>query len=64
MNRIPYSFPRSAYSTCRIPFPEAGYTRLSESVESTEGISQIWFCAPFPPWGVHKFVVMVRFTYG
>jgi len=34
------------------------------TVESTEGISEIWFCDPFPPWGVHTFGVMVRFTYG
>jgi len=33
-------------------------------IESTEGISEIWFCDPFPPWGVHIFGVMVRFTYG
>ena len=40
------------------PLPQRDNT-----VESTEGISEIWFCAPFPPWGVHKFGVMVRFTY-
>jgi len=30
------------------------------AVESTEGISEIWFCNPFPPWGGHTFGVMVR----
>ena len=34
------------------------------TVESSEEISQIRFCAAFPRWGVHKFGVMVRFTYG
>jgi len=34
------------------------------AVESSVGISQIWFCAAFSRWGVHKFGVMVRFTYG
>jgi len=35
-----------------------------ETVESTEGISEIWFCEPFPPWGFLRFGVRVRFTYG
>jgi len=38
-------------------------TFLLHTVESSEGILQIRFYAPFPRWGVHKFGVMVRFTY-
>ena len=40
------------------------YIRLSMSVESTEGISEIWVCKTFPPWGFHRFGVRVRFAYG
>ena len=29
-------------------------------VESTEGISEIWFCEPFPRWGFLRFRVRVR----
>jgi len=37
---------------------------FSSTVESTERISEIWFREPFPPWGVLRFRVRVRFTYG
>jgi len=37
---------------------------LNRNVESTEGISEIWFCETFPPWEFLRFGVMVRFTYG
>jgi len=30
------------------------------TVESTEGILEIWFCESFPPWGFLKFGEMVR----
>ena len=32
-------------------------------VESTEGISEIWFREPFPGWGFLRFRVRVRFIY-
>ena len=42
--------------------PSPAVARLS--VESTEGISEIWFCEPFPRWKFLKYRVRVRFTYG
>jgi len=36
----------------------------SISVKSTEGISEIWFCEPFPRRGFLRFRVRVRFTSG
>ena len=36
----------------------------ASTVKSTEGISEIWFCEPFPRWGFLRFRVRVRFTYG
>jgi len=33
-------------------------------VESTEGISEIWFQEPFPRWGFLRFRVRVSFTDG
>jgi len=41
---------------------------IAEEAKTTRriyrGVKEIWFWAPFPPWGVHKCGVMVRFTYG
>jgi len=49
-------------------FEYASYLALQRTfnppIESTEGVSEIWFCDPFPLCGVHTFEVMVRFTYG
>ena len=36
--------------------------RDSRTVESTEGVSEAWFCEPFSRWGAHIFRVRVRFT--
>jgi len=33
-------------------------------VDSTEGISEIWFREPFPRWGGLRFRVRVGFAYG
>ena len=41
--------------------PEINPTVLA--VESTEGISEIWLCEPFPRWGFLRFRVRVRLTY-
>jgi len=41
-----------------------GPWRYLYTVESTEGISDIWFCESFPRWGFLILRVRVRFTYG
>jgi len=41
-----------------------GPRRYLYTVESTEGISDIWFCESFPRWGFLILRVRVRFTYG
>jgi len=41
----------------------AAPSRESETVESTEGISEIWFCEPFARWGFLICRVRVRFTH-
>jgi len=38
--------------------------QLQSTVESTEGMSEIWFCEPFPRWGFLRFRVRLRFTSG
>ena len=42
--------------------PGAPFVGAVMAVESTEGISEIWFREPFPRWGFLRFRERVRFT--
>ena len=52
---------RPAAPTHRVPGPPETHRH---TVESIEGISEIWLSEPFPRWGFLRFRVRVRFTYG
>jgi len=45
-----------------LPLRRARRAAGEQTVESTEGISEIWFCEPFPRWGFLRFRVRVKFT--
>jgi len=51
--------------SCRVSMCVTCYLfDITRAVEPAEGIPEIWFQEPFPHWGVFRFRVRVRFTYG